>query len=120
PDTHSASPGDRSETGSNHTDPCDETARPSPAPARTWPLHAPTDRPNWWPATTAPGVQVYGDGFCGSETRDFYGWQTCFQSETAADTSLRPPRDRTTTSPDRSACPDSAPRCRAAAPGHTV
>src|SRR6266508_2262990 len=58
PDAHSTSRGDRFETGSNHSDPCDETARPSPAFARTWPLHAPRDTPNWWLATTAPTARV--------------------------------------------------------------
>src|SRR3954452_14429922 len=55
---HSALPADRFETDSDHSDPCDETARSSLAPVQTWPLHAPTDTPNWWPATTAPDARV--------------------------------------------------------------
>src|SRR5436190_23744708 len=78
-------------TGSNHTDPCDETVRPSRVSGRTWPLHVPTDTPNSSPTTGAPAAPGAGDGFDESETHDFYDWQTAVQSESGADTSRQRP-----------------------------
>ncbi len=120
PDAHSAWHADQFETGSNHTDQCDATARPSPASGQTSPLHAPTHTPNSSPAASAPNARASPDGFCECESRDFCDWQTCFQSGTAADTALRLHSHRTRTLPARWVRPDSCPRCRATAPGHTV
>src|SRR4051812_1525205 len=50
---HSAARAARSETGSNHIEPCDGIGPPSPMFGRTSRLHAPIHTPHSSPATTA-------------------------------------------------------------------
>src|SRR5258705_4268169 len=93
---HTVSPGHRFGTGSDHSDLCGETVRPSRAPGQTAPPHAPTHTPNSWRSPSAPDAPGLPSGFCGCETRDSYDWQTAAQFETATD-SVQPPHPHPST-----------------------